>query len=91
MEYSRGLDTHRLSRLGKSLHVTDWIDVILLEYKYQQHIKYKLNNMKIEDKISIRKVRRHLLANHLFSKIVSFSNDHDCHSFLDVFQGIHQS
>jgi hypothetical protein len=47
MEYSRGLDTHRFSRLAKSLHVTDWIDVILLEYKCLQHVKHKLNTMKI--------------------------------------------
>jgi hypothetical protein len=47
MEESRDLDTYRLKRLGKSLNVPDWIDVILLEYKLLQHIIYVLNTMKI--------------------------------------------
>jgi hypothetical protein len=34
--------------------------------------------MKIWDQISIRKVRRQILGNHLFSQIISFSSDPDC-------------
>ena len=34
--------------------------------------------MKTWDQISIRKVRRQILGNHLFSQIVSISNDPDC-------------
>ena len=60
------------------MNASDWIDVILLEYKKLQHIKYVLNTLKIWDQISIR---RQILGSNFFSKIVSFSNDPHCQFF----------
>jgi hypothetical protein len=52
-----------LCRLLKLLNAPSWIDVIWLESKSLQNIKYILNTMTIWDQISIRKVgRQHLCS-----------------------------
>jgi hypothetical protein len=45
MERSRERDTYRILRLENTLNVPDWIDLILLEFKYLQHIKFLLYTM----------------------------------------------